>query len=161
MGPSRNDRALAALRFAVGVLFLIFGEYKLALPEFVHGGFRGWIERFIAGGSYPFMLPVLRGVVLPHAQAWGWCVALGEAAIGLALVVGVAVRAASIGGLLLMLALLFSADYPGPARPLWQYFGASLSHSTLALCFLTFLAGDATRALSLGGRWRRSATLDR
>ncbi len=153
---SRNDRALAGLRIAVGALFLIFGEYKLAGSEFVHGGFVGWIERFLEGGAYPFMKPLLRGPVLGHAAFFGWLVALGETAIGAALVLGVLVRTASAFGLAFMLALLFASNYPGPARPLWQYFGASLDHSVLALCFAAFLFGDADRALAL--RPKRTAS---
>jgi thiosulfate dehydrogenase [quinone] large subunit len=48
-----------------------------------------------------------------------------------------------------MLTLLFSSNYPGADAPLWQYFGASLDHSVLALCFITFLIGNSTTAWSL------------
>jgi thiosulfate dehydrogenase [quinone] large subunit len=54
-----------------------------------------------------------------------------------------------------MLALLFSANYPGPQAPFWQYFGASLDHSVLALCFVTFLIGDSTEVASLNRSWMR------
>ena len=41
-----NTRALAHLRIAVGVLFLIFGEYKVFGTQFtLGGGFEGWINR--------------------------------------------------------------------------------------------------------------------
>lgn len=98
-----NDRALAALRIAVGALFLIFGEYKVAGPGFVHGGFEGWIHRFLVEGAYPFMAPVLRGFVLAHARPIALLVACGESAIGVALVLGVASRVASEFGLLYMM----------------------------------------------------------
>jgi thiosulfate dehydrogenase [quinone] large subunit len=150
---SRNDKALAGLRIAVGALFLIFGEYKIAGREFVGGGFAGWIARFLEGGAYPFMQPALRGLVMPHALFFAWLVALGEAAIGIALVLGLFVRTASACGFVYMLALLFSSNYPGAGRPLWQYFGASLDHSVLALCFAAFALGDADRALALRS-WR-------
>jgi uncharacterized membrane protein YphA (DoxX/SURF4 family) len=142
-GELRNSRALAALRIGVGILFLIFGEYKVFEPQFtLHGGFQFWINKFLSeGGSYPFMAPILRGFVLAHARAIAFLVAYGEFAIGLALILGVFVRAASVCGLVFMLTLLFSSDYPGSTAPLWQYFGASLSHSVLALCFLAFLMG--------------------
>jgi thiosulfate dehydrogenase [quinone] large subunit len=99
------------------------------------------------------MIPVLRGFVLPHATAIAFLVAYGELAIGMALVSGVLVRPASAFGLLYMLTLLFSANYPGAHAPLWQYFGASLDHSVLALCFLSFLMGNSSAAWSLRG-WR-------
>jgi uncharacterized membrane protein YphA (DoxX/SURF4 family) len=149
MNRTRNDRALALLRIAVGIFFIIFGEYKLAGSGFIHGGFRGWIERFIADGAYPFMLPLLKGFVLQHDLAFGWLVAAGESAIGLSLVLGLAVFPASAAGLLLMLSLLFSSNYPGPGKPLWVYFGASLDHSILALCFCAFLLGDPSARFSV------------
>src|SRR3954469_14347113 len=79
--PPRNDRALALLRIAIGVLFLVFGEYKVADSKFVDSGFRYWIERFLQGGAYPFLVPVLRGPILGHERTWAWIVALGELAI--------------------------------------------------------------------------------
>ncbi len=146
----RNTKALAFLRICVGILFLIFGQYKVFGTQFtLHGGFQFWINKFMEGDSYPFMIPVLRGFVLPHATAIAFLVAYGELAIGVALLIGVWVRPASLFGFLYMLSLLFSSNYPGAHAPLWQYFGASLDHSVLALCFAAFLVGDATTAWSL------------
>jgi thiosulfate dehydrogenase (quinone) large subunit len=88
------------------------------------------------------MIAILRGFVLPHATPIAFLVAYGELAIGIALVLGILVRPASAFGLLYMLTLLFSSNYPGAGAPFWQYFGASLDHSVLALCFLAFLIGS-------------------
>jgi len=85
----------------------------------------------------------LRGFVLSHATSIAFLVAYGEFAIGLALVLGILVRSASFFGLIFMLTMLFSSDYPGAGAPFWQYFGASLSHSVFALCFVAFLFGSA------------------
>lgn len=155
--PDRNARALAGLRIAVGVLFLIFGEYKVFGTQFtLHGGFQMWINRFIEHGAYPFMLPILKGFVLSFPTPIAFLVAYGELLIGLSLVTGILVRSASICGLVFMLTLLFSSDYPGANAAFWQYFGASLSHSVFALCFVAFIAGDANRAFAihvLRDRW--------
>jgi len=157
--PQTNDanaRALAVLRIGVGILFLIFGEYKVFGTQFtLHGGFQFWINRFLEGGAYPWMAPVLRNFVLPHGTAIAFLVAYGELAIGIALVLGVLVRAASACGLVYMLTLLFSSNYPGPAAPFWQYFGASLDHSVLALCFVVFLLSRSAEAWSIPA-WRRA-----
>jgi uncharacterized membrane protein YphA (DoxX/SURF4 family) len=154
---ARNVRALAFLRIGVGVFFLIFAQYKILSTQFtLHGGFQFWINKFLTeGGAYPFMVPILRNFVLPHATPIAFLVAYGELAIGLALLLGVYVGPASIAGLLFMLTLLFSSDYPGSSAPLWQYFGASLSHSVFALCFLTFLFGDAESVWSIRGGKRQ------
>jgi uncharacterized membrane protein YphA (DoxX/SURF4 family) len=154
---NRNSRALAALRIGVGIFFLIFGEYKVFGTQFtLHGGFQLWINRFLSeGGAYPFMTPILRNFVLSHATLIAFLVAYGELAIGLALVLGILVSPASFCGLLFMLTLLFSSDYPGSAAPFWQYFGASLGHSVFALCFAAFLLGRSDAVWSVPA-WRAS-----
>jgi len=149
---------LAGLRIAVGVLFLIFGEYKVFGTQFtLGGGFQSWINRFLAHGVYPFMAPILQGFVLRHGTAIAFLVAYGELAIGLGLVLGILVRTASLCGMIYMLALLFSSNYPGPHAAFWQYFGGALDHLVLALCFATFALGEADRVLSLRAYLRRRA----
>jgi uncharacterized membrane protein YphA (DoxX/SURF4 family) len=152
--PQRpNQRALAFLRICVGILFLIFGQYKVFGTQFtLHGGFEFWINKFLQDGAYPFMAPVLKSFVLPHARPIAFLVAYGELAIGIALTLGVWVRRASWFGLLYMVTLLFSSNYPGAGAPMWQYFGASLEHSVLGFCFLTFLMGEADAVWAVGGR---------
>jgi uncharacterized membrane protein YphA (DoxX/SURF4 family) len=150
---TRNDLAFAVLRIAVGCLFLILAQYKVLGTQFtMHGGFQFWINRFIENGAYPFMLPILKTVVLPHATAIAFLVAYGELAIGVSLFFGALTRTASFFGLIYMASLLFSSNYPGANAPLWKYFGASLEHSVLALCFTAFLIGDAESMLSIT-RW--------
>jgi thiosulfate dehydrogenase [quinone] large subunit len=95
--------------------------------------------------------------VLAHARAIAFLVAYGELAIGAALLLGVWTRTASAFGLLFMLTLLFSSDYPGASAAFWQYFGASLSHSVLACCFSAFLIGRADDALALSRSGARPA----
>lgn len=153
---TRNDTVLAGLRIAVGGLFLVFGQYKVFGARFtLGGGFQGWIHRFLEDGAYPFMVPVLKGFVLSHGTAIAFLVAYGELAIGLSLVLGLLSRLASVFGLIYMAALLVSSNAPGPHAPLWQYFGASLDHLVLGLCFATFLLGRPERALSVGRRWQQ------
>ena len=158
MKPSilTNAQAFAVLRIAVGVLFLIFAQYKILSTEFVlHGGFQYWINAFIKEGAYPFMRPILINFVLPHGTAIAFLAAYGELAIGLSLVSGIWVRVASVFGAIFMLTLLFSANYPGADAPLWRYFGASLEHSVFILCFVSFILGNPAEAFSLPA-WRRT-----
>jgi hypothetical protein len=65
-------------------------------------------------------------------------------------------QAGDVAGLLLMLALLFSSDYPGPHAAFWQYFGASLSHSVFGLCFVAFLVGRADAVWSVRSARKKS-----
>jgi thiosulfate dehydrogenase (quinone) large subunit len=150
---NRSATALTALRVAVGILFLIFAEYKVFGTTFtLHGGFQGWIHRFLDdGAAYPFMVPILSHFVLDHGTAIAFLTAYGELAIGVSLVTGIFVRWASIGGVIYMLTLLFSSNYPGAHAPLWQYFGASLDHSVLALCFGAFIIATASAKVTARG----------
>jgi uncharacterized membrane protein YphA (DoxX/SURF4 family) len=149
---NQQARALAFLRIAVGLLFLIFAQYKLTSTQFIRHGMASYIGHFIQNGCYPFMRPFLKNIILPHPVFFGAVVAITELLIALSLITGVLVRWASLGGLIMMLLFLFSANYPGSQAPFWQYFGASLDHNVLALCFLTFLIGkpDAVWAIRLG-----------
>ena len=151
-----NTRALAALRIAVGVLFLFFGEYKVFGTRFtLGGGFQWWIGQFLADGAYPFMVPVLRGFVLRFATPIAFLVAYGELAIGISLVTGLWVRAASLCAIPYLLSLLFSSNYPGPDAAPWQYFGAALNHLVLVFCFTAFVIGEPEAALSIRPLLRR------
>src|SRR5258708_16423902 len=79
---NRNDLAMAVLRIAVGLLFLIFGEYKVFGTGFtLHGGFQFWIQKCLADGAYPFMLPFLRTFVLPHLTPIAFLVAYAALSI--------------------------------------------------------------------------------
>ena len=163
---TRNDVALAGLRVTLGAIFLIFGQYKAFGSGFTRGGgFQFWIDGFLQGRAYPFMVPVLKSFVLPHATAIAYLVAYGELAIGVALVSGVLVRTASAFGLIYMLTLLFSAnypvasDYPGGQFAFWEYFGASSEHLFGVLCFATLTLARADRILAL--RPGKAATLTR
>lgn len=153
----RNALALAALRIAVGVLFLFFGEYKVFGAGFAwHGGFQGWMRRFLADGvAYPFMGPVLRGFVLEHARPIALLVSYGELAIGVSLTLGVATRLASVFGFVYMLTLMFASNYPGAGAVPWMYLGAALNHLVLALCFAAFAIGEPERAFRLRRGARR------
>ncbi|HKF50245.1 MAG TPA: DoxX family protein [Terracidiphilus sp.] len=149
VSTDRTSLALAALRIFVGLLFLIFGEYKVFGAQFtLRGGFEGWIHQFLqSGAAYPFFAPILEKFVLPHAHTIAFLVAYGELAIGVALLLGLCVRLASAFGLAYMLSLLFASNFPGHEAQFWQYFGASLDHSVLAFCFLCFIIARADERL--------------
>jgi uncharacterized membrane protein YphA (DoxX/SURF4 family) len=145
----RQSKALAFLRISIGLIFLIFAEYKLTSTQFIRHGMASYIGGFIERGCYPFMQSPLKSIVLPHAVFFGTFVSISELLIGLSLVTGALVRWASLGGLVMMLLFLFSANYPGANAPIWQYFGASLEHSILALCFVAFLIGNPDNVWTL------------
>lgn len=134
-------RILALCRIFTGFMFFLFGEYKLASPAFAHGGISHWLT---GADAFPFYRSFLSHWVLAYPVLWGYFVGTGELAIGVSLVLGLWVRAASIGGLIEMLNLLAATGFsPGPHADLWQYFGASLNHICPALLFVIFFFGRA------------------
>jgi uncharacterized membrane protein YphA (DoxX/SURF4 family) len=146
---------MAFLRIAVGVLFLLFAQSKIFSPDFTHGGFETLVHRFLREGSaYPFMVPALRNVVLSHATIFAYVIAYGELAIGISLVLGAFVTTTSIVGLVYMLVLLLSSNYPGAHVAPWEYVTASMNHLVLALCFLAFILGDPEKSWSVQIQFR-------
>jgi uncharacterized membrane protein YphA (DoxX/SURF4 family) len=145
----QQSKALAFLRISIGLIFLIFAEYKLTSTRFIRIGMAQYITQFLNEGSYPFIRPVLRNIILPHSIFFGAIVSISELLIALSLLTGVHVRWASAGGLTMMLVLLFSSNYPGPHAPFWEFFGASLEHSILALCFIALLIAPSNHHWAL------------
>ncbi|MGF7179872.1 DoxX family protein [Tunturiibacter psychrotolerans] len=145
----QQSKALAFLRISIGLIFLIFAEYKLTSTRFIRTGMAQYINQFLNEGSYPFIRPFLRNVILPHTVFFGTIVSISELLIALSLITGVLVRCASLGGLTMMLVLLFSSNYPGPQAPFWEFFGASLEHSVLSLCFIALLIAPSTHRWAL------------
>lgn len=145
-----TGRTIAAVRILTGIIFLFFGEYKIAGPEFACGGLAGWVNGWLqANEPVAFYGVFLRSFVLPHqalcARIAGW----GELAIGVALVLGLLVRAASVGGAIHMVSLALATWYaPGHGVATWKYFGANLDHIPLIFLFAIFFA---TRAGEIWG----------
>jgi len=139
-------------RIATSILFLLFGEYKLAGPAFAHGGFQNYLQSYISNDAVSFYRPFLSRVVLPHAVFFGYLVGVLESLIGVSLLIGFWVRLASVAGALFMLNLVFSTWWaPGHGVPLWRYFGAELDALPLLLLFIIFYAADAGRVWGLDG----------
>ena len=137
-----NTLAITLLRITIGLLFILFGQYKVFGTQFtLHGGFESTLRDFLHNGAYPFMVPVLQAILAHAAIPMAFCVAYGELLIGISLLLGVLTRIASLFGLSLMLAMWLSGGYPGPHAAFWMYFGASLNWSILALCFLALIIG--------------------
>jgi len=140
------------VRMATSVFFLLFGEYKVAGPQFAHGGFQTYLQDYIANSVVSFYRPVLSGLVLPHAVFFGYVVGIVELLIGLSLVFGLWVRAGCILGIAFLVNMLLATWWaPGHGVPLWRYFGAELDHLPLLLLLIVFYAADAGRTWGLDG----------
>ena len=140
-----QGRLVAILRVAVGSIFLTAGVQKAFLSEepFSAVGFL----KFATGGTPILAAPVEDVVYNPTQGFWialagnadlmaiiNWMVVFGQIAIGLALIVGLATRFASLMGTLMMLFFFFAA---------WEFeHGIVNQHLTYALVtgFLGYIA---------------------
>lgn len=149
-------RTIAITRIATGLLFLLFGEYKVATPAFAHAGFQQYLQGYIQTEAVSFYRPFLAHVVFPHAVFFGYMVGVFELWIALALIAGLFVRVSSILGALFMLNLALSTWWAvGHGVALWRYFGAELDTIPLSLLFLIFFATDAGKTWGVDGAIRR------
>ncbi len=97
---------IALLRVYTGVFFLYYGFGKVRNPNFADG-----LSGFVTGRleeSAAFMRPFLESVVLPNNGVFAFLVAWGELAIGIALILGLATRWASIAGAVMVAAFWFT-----------------------------------------------------
>ena len=144
LGPSSAlSRVIAVTRVLTGILFLLFGEYKVASPAFAHAGFPQYLQGYVGGSAVAFYRPVL-ALLLPHAVFFGYLVGIVELAIAASMILGLWVRPMSIVGGLFMLNLFLATWWePGHGVALWKYFGAELDTIPLLFLFAIFYAADA------------------
>ena len=143
--------AMAVARMVVGIMFLLFAQYKLLGSEFAHGGYEHYVsgyEQVTAVGVYrPFLRATLR-----HPVASGYGVGVAELLIGLSMVLGLWVRPFAIAGGLFMLNLLLCTWVLPHGSAIWKYFGNELDNIGLLLLFVLFFAHNAGQTLGLDGR---------
>jgi thiosulfate dehydrogenase [quinone] large subunit len=121
------------LRLFLGGTFVYAGVQKLTDPQFFHQATPGYIGKQIAAFAHGSPLHnVLISLVLPHAVAFGWLIALGEIAIGIGALCGLFFRLAAFCGLLLSFIFFLTASwhvYP-------YFYGADI---VFVFCWLTLL----------------------
>lgn len=162
MHNDTSAKTLAAVRIATGVVFLFFGEYKLADSTFARTTFpQQWLHEFISQGAVGFYAGFLQNFVLPHHVFFGYAVGLVEAFIGISLVLGLWVRIASVFGVLHMINLVFATWWgAGHGVPAWRYLGAELDHLPLLFLFLIFFTARAGRTWGVDGVLERRKALN-
>jgi len=97
---------ITLLRVYTGVFFLYYGFGKISRGNFADG-----LEGFVSGqldNSFAFFRPFLEAVVLPNKGLFAALVTWGELAIGVALIVGLATRWASVAGALMVASFWFA-----------------------------------------------------
>lgn len=128
-----SKRVLLPLRLFLGVTFAYAGLQKLTDPQFFQASAAGYIGKQIAG--YATTSPLhdfLLTFVAPHVLLYGYLVAYGELAIGLATIAGLLLRPAAFFGLLLNILFYLSATW----RVYPYFYGSDV---VFIFCWLTLL----------------------
>ncbi len=97
---------ITLLRVYTGVFFLYYGFGKITNPNFADG-----LAGFVSGNlekSFGIVRPFLESVVLPNNDLFAFLVSWGEFLTGLALIVGLATRYASVAGAFLVAMFWFT-----------------------------------------------------
>jgi uncharacterized membrane protein YphA (DoxX/SURF4 family) len=119
---------------------------------FAHTGFPQYLKDFIDTSALRLYVPFLT-FVQKHAPFLGYMVGIIESLIGISLLLGLFVRAASVLGILFLLNMIACTWWEvGHNVPVWRYFGAELDHIPLLLLFMIFFAADAGKTWGLDGR---------
>jgi thiosulfate dehydrogenase [quinone] large subunit len=133
---------ITLLRIYTGVFFLIYGWGKLRNPEF-ESGLAGFVTSRLED-SFGFFRPFLEAVVLPNKGLFAFAVSWGEFLIGIALIVGLATRWASVAGAIMVAAFWFTKG---------QGFFDAMNHDSIwFMIFVVLAAVHAGRAHSLDER---------
>lgn len=97
---------ITLLRVYTGIYFLSHGFGKLRGGNFAEA-MSGFINARLED-SFGFMRAFLESVVLPNPGLFGFLVSWGELLVGLALIVGLATRYASVAGAIMVAAFWFT-----------------------------------------------------
>ncbi|HEU5200136.1 MAG TPA: TQO small subunit DoxD, partial [Ktedonobacterales bacterium] len=100
------------LRLFLGITFIYAGLQKIFDPNFFHDASHGSIkyQLEIFSHSSPLRL-LLVNIAIPHADLFGWLIALGELWVGIATLIGLFTRLSALGGLLISLLLWLTATW--------------------------------------------------
>jgi uncharacterized membrane protein YphA (DoxX/SURF4 family) len=139
---SSSSIAMAVARIVIGVMFIMFAQYKLIHRDFAHGGFEKYVNGWVQESSVSFYKPFLRAT-LRYPVASGYAVGVAEMLIGISMVLGFAVRPFSLLGALFMLNLTLATWVLPPGTPAWRYLGEQLGNIPLMLLFIIFFVHGA------------------
>ncbi|MEN3584213.1 DoxX family protein [Streptomyces sp. ZYX-F-203] len=153
-GPreTASRHALAPLRLFLGFTFLYAGLDKLTDGAFLRDSGAGSIGDLMRAVRDSSAVPALVDLGLANPVGFGYAIACGELAVGLATLVGLLARVAALGGALISLSLWLTVSWA--ADP--YYYGNDLPY---LICWVPLvLAGAPYWSLDarLAARRRRS-----
>jgi thiosulfate dehydrogenase (quinone) large subunit len=148
---SASSGAMAIARIAVGVMFIMFAQYKLLHRDFAHGGFQHYVSGWVEESAVSFYKPFLR-VTLKYPVVFGYAAGVAEMLLGISMVLGFAVRPFSVLGALFMLNITLATWNLPAGTPAWRYLGNQLENIPLMLLFILFFVHGAGSTWGLDRR---------
>lgn len=118
------------LRITLGILWLEMGMQKLH-PNFLKGlesKLRFWAEE----NPYPWYKYFLENFTIPHWQAFGYQVMIGEILVGLSLIFGILTVLSSFFGFLMILNFYFASSY-AEGQWYWTFYIIAVSQIVVML----------------------------
>nr|WP_241670887.1 DoxX family membrane protein [Streptomyces lavendulae] len=138
--------ALLPLRVFLGVTFLYAGLDKLTDSTFMRAAGSGSIGDTMHAARGTAALPALIDLALKSPVGFGYAIALGELAVGIATLLGLLGRLAALGGALISLSLWMTMSWA--TTP--YYYGNDLAY---LMAWLPLILAGAPY-LSLDAAWR-------
>ena len=84
----KSSTAMAVARIAVGLMFIMFAQYKLIHRDFANEGYKKYVSGWVQESAVSVYKPVLRET-LKYPKFFAYAVAISEALIGISLLLGV------------------------------------------------------------------------
>jgi thiosulfate dehydrogenase [quinone] large subunit len=140
---------LLPLRLYLGVTLAYAGLHKLLDRSYLDGDAPGGVQQQMLAAADGSPIGALVSFSAEHATVFGLAIALGELAVGLAVLVGLFTRVAAVGGLLLALSFFLTVSWS--VRP--YFLGADIG---LVFAWMPLVIAGDGGVLSLTGRLRAS-----
>ena len=145
----RFHRVMAGVRIATGFAFCVYGGTKLFDPTFFESGFQFALGRASATAA-DWYYPVVHSLWM-HPGIYAVAVGMLESFLGLALVLGLATRPASLVGMVYMLnKIALTWHIAGQGNIAWQVLDAHMEQLAVFGLLLLFLVGHAGETWGLG-----------
>jgi uncharacterized membrane protein YphA (DoxX/SURF4 family) len=165
---SRLRKTLAFARILTGVVFVSVGTFKVSSMEFAKAIFPDFLDNGIHGGAVSWFRPLLEWIVSYGPARIGVLIGFVELFIGIAMVLGLAVRPAALVGMLYSAGLFLSTFDQAPTMPsMLQSAEHQFRNLFPFLVFLLLGVGHAGETWGLGSlyhhhrarKWEREAAL--
>ncbi len=154
---ARLRKTLALVRIITGVIFVVFGTYKISSMEFARVRFPQFLYDVSHGAAVSVYGSVLNSLGFwLNPGKYALLVGFTELFIGIGLLLGLVVRPIALLGMMYAVNLMLATWMaPGPDQPLWRYLDGQMRHIALFLLFLLFGMGHAGETWGLGALYHR------